>query len=379
MTPMPKTLLFLCLLAVSHLGIAASGKQSETIKLVSIFPRTGTFAQGLNTGTVTDSIQLAIDEINAGGGLLGRKIELIEMDSKSSPQSAREAALAAAKLDPLAVIGDQVSNLSLAMAPILQQRKILMISPLSTHADLTLVGDYIFRMCYLDADQGKVMAEFTSKTLKANTVVALTNASAKYSQELTLHFSQRFHQLGGKVVKALTYSDDQTDYHTLLEAAKAHQPDVIFIPGYTKDAGTLIRQARAMGMTSRFVGGDGWGTRLSVYAGTTSDGSYSAAHWHADDPRAISRAFAQRASRFPGAAKASTYVLAYDAVHVLAAAVRRANSLEPAKVRDALAATRNLPLVSGTLTFDKDRNPIKPVVVVRHHGGTLHFVEAIMP
>lgn len=379
MTLKLKTLLTVCLLAVCQLGAAAPAKHQDTVKLVSIFPRTGVYAQALNMGSVADSIQLAIDEINASGGLLGHKVELVEMDSKSSPQSARDAASAAAALKPLAVIGDQVSNLSLAMAPVLQQRKILMISPLSTHADLTMVGDYIFRMCYLDSDQGKAMAEFARKRLRANSVVTLTNASAKYSQDLTLHFSQRLHQLGGTVLAELTYSDDQTDYRVMLEAAKRHHPDVIFIPGYTKDAGTLIKQARDMGIRAHFVGGDGWGSRLSVYAGAASDGSYSAAHWHAGDPRAISREFAQRASRFPGATKVSTYVLAYDSVQVLAAAVRRANSLDPARVRDELAATRNLPLVSGTITFDKNRNPIKPVVVVRHQGGDLHFVEAITP
>lgn len=351
----------------------------DKVVLATIFPRSGTLGTSLYPVQFSEAVRLAVDEINERGGLLGRKVEIIEFDSQSTALGARAAAMAALKAEPLAVIGERISSLSLVVAPIMQNAGVPMITPISTHPQVTRVGDYIFRMCYTDAFQGKVMAQFARNRLKAQTAVVLVNVSQKYSEELARSFVAHFKASGGNVSLVGEYLQDSSDFTALLTKVKPLKPDVLFIPGYAKDAGALMRHARALGLATPFLGGDGWGNEIDAYAGPAVAGSYRAVHWHRDDPAPLSRDFIKRFERRMGPIHSDLEALAYDAVQTLADAVRRANSLDRGRVRDALAATSKLPLVTGLLSFDAERNAQKPIVILRHEAGRTVFVESITP
>ncbi len=369
---------WLAMLAALGLGAAAPCRAgAQVLRVVTIFPRSGSMATGLSPLKMTEGVRLAVDEINQRGGILGRQVELIELDSQSTPLAAKAAAMAAVKLQPLAVIGDRISSLSLAIAPILQEAKIIMITPLSTHPGVTQIGDYIFRMCLTDSFQGKALAQFAHADLKLHDAAILTNASQKYSAELSRQFGARFRQLGGRIVFEGDYLQDTSDFSVLLEQVKARAPSLLFIPGYAKDAGALMRQARQMGINAVFLGGDGWGMAIRDYAGPAITGSYHLAHWHRDLPSPASLAFVQRFQRRFGKIKSDGEVMAYDAMFLLADAARRANSAEPARVRDALAATDALAGITGTIRFDAQRNPIKSAAIVREDEAGVVFFKVV--
>ncbi len=277
------------------------------------------------------------------------------------------------------MIGDRVSSLSLVLAPIMQAAGIPMISPTSTHPDVTLAGDYIFRVCAIDAFQGRILAEFASRELHANSAVVLTNASAKYSVDLSHNFMVQFRAGGGHILAEADYLQDATDFAPLLDKVAALAPAVLFIPGYERDAGMLMRQARARGVRAVFLGGDGWGAGTRALAGPAIVGSYRAAQWQRDDPGALSQAFVKRFEQEYGAVTGDGEALAYDAVMLLADAVGRANSLAAPDIRRALAATRRLPLVTGTVTIDANRDPQRPMVIVRYDSDSMHYVKSIAP
>lgn len=367
------------LVLICVLGLAGQARAAEPVRIALLIPHSGTLATGIRASKVPSSVQMAVEEVSRKGGLQGRPIELIELDTASTPLNARAAAREAVRLGVIAVIGDSKSTMALAIAPVLQQAGIVMISPNSTHPDLTAVGDYIFRLSFVDSFQGRVMAQFARDDLKAASAVVLTNISARYSEELSRHFIEQFEARGGKVSMVGEYLQDASDFAPMLARVKALKPDVLFIPGYARDAGALMRQARAMSITSVVLGGDGWGARAYDYGGAAVVGSYHTAHWHRGDPSPMSRDFVRRFERRLGPISTDAEALYYDAVHVLADAVRRARSLDPARVRDALRRTRGLVRVTGTISFDAGRNARKGVAVVRNDGERTVFVRSVAP
>lgn len=367
------------LLALALAAGCAWGQARETVRIVTIFPKSGVLATGAAPNSIEPGVQFAVDEINDAGGLAGRKLELVQLDSKSTPLGARAAALEAIRLRPLAVIGERVSSLSLVIAPILQKAGVLMITPNSTHPDVTRAGDHIFRICYLSAAQGRGMAEFARARLHASSAAVLTNVSQKYSEELAQHFMTHFAALGGRLVHQGDYMQDASDFSAQLARVKAARPDVLFIPGYARDAGLLLRQAGQMGIDAIVLGGDAWGEAVTAYSGNRIDGSYRSAHWSAGDPSPASRQFVARFEQRTALPATEGRALSHDAVQLLADAVRRAGSLDRARVRDALAATSNLVLATGTINFDRERNVKRQVVVLRYDHGLPVYVTAIAP
>lgn len=351
----------------------------EVVKIATIYPLSGTYSTGLRQPKIAQSVALAVEALNQQGGLLGRKIEVLEFDSRSTPLGARAAAHAAARSKPLAVIGDRYSTMSLAIAPVLQRDGIIMISPTSTHIDLTRAGDYIFRTCFLDAAQGQALANLALKKLNLRRAVVLTNVNTKSSESLSRDFIERFVHGGGQVLMQGEYTQDRADFGPLLTKVKNLHPDMILVPGYSKDSGMLIRQARSIGIDAVFFGGDGWGEAIREYAGEAIVGSYSTAHWHRSSSRPISQEFVSRFEKRHGPLHSEDEALVFDAVMTLADAVRRANSLDVTKVRDELARTKNLPLISGDLSFDRDRNAIKPVAILRYFKKHTEQFDLINP
>ncbi len=258
------------------------------------------------------------------------------------------------------MLGDVASSHSLAAAPICQAEKIPMISPSSTNPRVTQVGDYIFRVCFLDTFQGAVMAKFANDTLKVRDVAILVDVRSDYSVGLQTFFGQSFKKLGGKIVSEQSYSQGDSDFRAQLTAIKAANPQAIYVPGYYTEVGTIVHQARELGITVPFLGSDGWDSpKLWEIGGKALNGCYFSNHYATDDPSPVVQKFVTdyqaKYKQLPDALAA----LAYDAARILADAMTRAGSTDGEKVRDAIASTKDFPGVTGNISINQERNAVK--------------------
>jgi len=303
--------------------------------------------------------QLAVDEINEKGGVRKHQLRLVIFDNKSTALHSREAANKAVLRGVVGVVGAVWSTHSLAVAPVLQRNGIPMVSPGSTAPEVTQVGDYIFRTCYTDKFQGKLMADFAYHSTDHRRAAVLTNISETYSKILSRYFSANFEANGGLIVFKGGYKGSAVDFEDILTPMINHKPDVIFVPGYSQDSGLIIKQARKIGIKAIFMGGDAWETAVAQFAGQALDGSYFSTFWHPNVHYPRNRKFLARYTANYGELKISAYVpLAYDAVWLLTDAIQRSGSIKPERIRDALAATREFQGATGKFTFDANGDPI---------------------
>jgi branched-chain amino acid transport system substrate-binding protein len=376
---------FLAALAVSLFLTGCNKPSSETaansdvIKIGEYASLTGseaTFGQSSHKGSA-----LAIDDLNAAGGVLGKKIQLLTEDDQSQ---AGQPATVVRKLissdGVVAILGEVASSRSLEAAPICQENKISMISPASTNPKVTEVGDYIFRVCFIDPFQGTVMANFARKTLKLQNAAVLVESSSDYSVGLAKFFKQRFIADGGKIVAEENYSHGDKDFSAQLTAIKAANPDGIFVPGYYTEVGLIALQARQLGITVPLFGGDGWeSSALVPIGGKALEGCYFSTHFSPDstapEVRNFVKEFEAKYHETPDAMAA----LGYDSAMILADAMKRAGTTDGAKVRDALAATKDFPGVTGKITIDANRNASKPAVILEIKNGQFKYVETVAP
>jgi branched-chain amino acid transport system substrate-binding protein len=326
-------------------------------------------------------VRLAVEEINASGGVLGKKIRLITEDDQGR---AEEAASVVTKLitsdNVIALVGENSSNQSLAAAPIAQSAKVPMISPSSTNPNVTKKGDYIFRVCFTDPYQGKALATFVRNSLKLTNAAILRDNKNDYSVGLAEVFRNQFTAMGGKIVAEQSYAGGDTDFRPQLTSIRAAKPDVLFIPGFYTEVGQIAIQARDLGITQPMVGGDGWDSPTVItIGGKAVEGCYFSDHYFFDEPRpAVQRFVAEIRKRYGHNPEANA-ALGYDAVRILADAMRRAGSLDRKAIRDQIAATKGYQGVSGVITMGPDRDPIKPVAMIKIEGGTTKFAGWIQP
>lgn len=331
--------------------------------------------------TTRQGIELAAEEINAAGGINGQRLRLLVEDDRGKPEEART--VVTKLIDQqgvVAVLGEVASKNSLAAAPICQARGIPMLSPSSTNEEVTRKGDFIFRVCFVDSFQGYVMARFASENLKARTAAVLWDNGSDYSKGLSSVFKSDFQKMGGRIVADVTYAAGDVDFSSQLTRIRAAQPDVIYVPGYYTEVALIGRKARELGITVPLLGGDGWDSEnLLKRAGAALDGCYFSSHYSSDTGSPVVerfvRSFQERYSTMPNALAA----LGYDATWILAEAMKRAGSLEPRKIRDALAATRDYPGVTGQITINEERNAVKPAVVLQVKNGAFRYVTTIQP
>jgi branched-chain amino acid transport system substrate-binding protein len=327
-----------------------------------------TFGQSTHNGII-----LAVDEINGGGGVNGRKIRVITEDDQSKSE---EAANAVTKLisqnNVIAVLGEVASSASLAAAPICQSNKVPMITPSSTNERVTQVGDYIFRMCFIDPYQGEAMANYLSRQLNMKRAAVLIDVKSDYSTGLAANFERVFVANGGQIVAKQSYAQGDSDFRSQLTALRSGNPEVIFVPGYYNDIGQIAIQARDLGMQMPLAGGDGWESpKLIEIGGKALEGCFYSNHYHTDDPSPSVREFVQKYRERFGAAPDSLAALGYDATRVLAEAIKRAGTTDGPKLRDAIANTKNFPGVTGVITLGPDRNPIgKKLAILEIKNGT---------
>ena len=337
---------------------------------------TATFALSGKNGA-----RLAADEINRAGGVLGKRVELLVEDDRGE---ASEAASAVSKLiardHVVALIGEFASSRTLAAAPIAQAEKVPMISPSSTNVEVTKKGDYIFRACFIDSYQGKVLASFARETLKAATAAVLVDAKSDYSVGLAEAFRRDFLAAGGRVLADMKYTEGDNDFSAQLTALKPLGVDVVVVPGYYTDAGLIARQATSLGLKAVLLGADGWDSpKLVEIGGAAMEGAYFSNHYSVDDPSPVVRAFVETYKRAYAAEPDSIAALSYDAARVLFDAMRRAGSTEGKRLRDALAETKDFAGVTGKITMDENRNPVKSAVVLKIENGRFRFAASIAP
>jgi branched-chain amino acid transport system substrate-binding protein len=325
--------------------------------------------------------ELAFEELNAAGGLLGRKVRLITEDDQSKPEEAGTVVTKLINQDGVvAVLGQVASSHSLAAAPICQNNQIPMVSPSSTNPRVTQVGDYIFRVCFIDPFQGAVMAKFAANTLNAKRVAILVDVRSDYSVGLQTFFRQQFKQLGGEIISEQSYSQGDSDFRAQLTQIKAQNPDAIYVPGYYTEVGTIARQAKELGITVPLLGGDGWDSqKLFEIGGESVVGSYISNHYSVDDPSPAIQKFVRDYETKYGAKPDALAALGYDAAKILADAIARAGSTNGDKIRDALAATKDFKGVTGNITINSDRNAVKPAVVLKVDNGKFSYVETVQP
>ncbi len=366
-----------CILFWSMVLQPLSAEDGAPVKLGAIFAGSGNAAVYGRSGF--EAFRYAVQEVNLQGGLLGRHVEPIEFDNRSTGAGSQLAAEEAVKAGVIGVIGSDWSLFSLSVAKVLQDARIPMITPVSTHPEVTLTGDYIFRACFLDSFQGRVMADFALDHLNAVSAVALTNTSSKYSMGLVHYFMDQFQQRG-RILWEGDYAQGITDFGAHLDRVSALDPDVVFIPGYDRESAYAIAQARKRGMKQIFIGGDTWNKRLYKYGGKAIDGSYFSEHWHKGVAKEKSRAFVKRYLEKQGEINSSFVPLTVDAVNLFTAAARRAASIEPSKIRQALAETKAFKGITGTITFDKNGDPIgKMAVILKFDSNNIVYDRTIEP
>jgi branched-chain amino acid transport system substrate-binding protein len=328
----------------------------------------------------TNGIKMAADEANAAGGINGKQIELDVQDDRSDPSEAATIVTKFVTQDGVnAILGEVASSRSIAAAPIAQNAKIPMLTPSSTNPEVTKKGDYIFRSCFIDPVQGAAIAQFAARTLKAKRAAIMVDRKNDYSTGLETVIKATFTRMGGEMVQTQSYQAGDQDFNAQITSIKGANPDVIFVPGYYGDVALFAKQARDKGVTVPLVGGDGWDAKqLYEIGGKALNGCYFTNHYspYDTDPAVVKFVtdYKARYGSIPDALAAT----AYDAAKIMFDAIKRASSLDGKAIRDSLAATKDFPGVTGRVTFNSDRDAVKPIVMIEiKDGGTYAVRERV--
>lgn len=399
-----RTRRILALVCIGWVAIATAGcggkAENELVigEYGSLTGNDATFGQSTKNG-----VDLAMTELakNDQGRIGGLKVRIVVEDDQGR---AEEAATAVQKLvnqdRVVAVLGEVASSRSLAGAPICQQDGVPMITPSSTNPRVTQVGDYIFRMCFLDDFQAHVMAQFAAQNLDLKRVAILKDTKSDYSVGLAQFFTQSFASMGGTIVAEQAYTAGDQDFRAQLTAIKARDPQAIFVPGYYTEAGLIARQARELGIKVPLLGGDGWESEeLIGIGGSALNGCYYSNHWALDKPDPKLQAFLKEYRDAYNSDPDAIGGLAYDAAHVLFQSLRKLSDQDPEtfanlssshagtegrkaaekKLRDLIATTTDFAGVTGTITLDENRNASKPAVVLAIKDGKKVYDTTIYP
>lgn len=373
-----RTALWLAL-ATSVAGLSGCGGQTSAIKIGEYGSMTGTTADfGITTH---NGIMLAADQINARGGVLNRQVQIVLQDDRGDPAEARTAVTRLIDLDKVvAILGEVASSRSIAAGGVCQARKIPMVSPSSTNPKVTQGRDYVFRICFTDDFQGAVCAKFAAASLKLRKAAILRDVKNDYSVGLADSFAKTFTKMGGSIVEDESYSEGDKDFSSQLTAIRAKNPQIIFVPGYYTEVALIARRARQLGIKAPMLGGDGWDSSVLVKnAGDALEGCYFSNHFSPESKDPAVQRFVNEYRRKYNTTPNALAALGYDAAHILLAAISKAGSTQGSKVRDALAATTAFPGVTGRISIDKNRNAVKPAVIIQIQGARFVPVETIAP
>lgn len=370
-----KTLVAVVLSTMTLAACSSGTAASSTVKLGLNYELSGdvsTYGAGLVQG-----IEMAVAEINAAGGVLGKQIELVKADNKSQTDEAANVSARLATRDKVvAILGPATSGNVKAALPAAQENKVPLISASATADDVTLdsngkVREYVFKTCFSDSFQGVTMANFAFNELKFTKAAILRDNTSDYSKGLTKSFTETFTKLGGSIVGEQAYQAKDSDFKTLLTSIKAANPEVLFVPGYYEEVGLIIKQARELGLNVPVLGADGFDSpKLLEIAGAQAlENVYYSNHYTSSDttPEVVKfkEAFNKKTGKDPDAFNA----LGYDMAYMVADAIKRAGAADPVKLKEALAATKDFKGITGNLTMDAFHNPIKAVTILKVENG----------
>ena len=325
---------------------------------------------------------MAVEEINNAGGVLGKKIDLTVEDNQTKQGQTTTIARKLISQDHVvALVGEVASSKTLEAAPVAQEAKIPLIATAATNPKVTQVGDYIFRVCFIDDFQAVVIARFVLEKLHKTKVAFMTDVKQDYSVGLTQFAKDYFLKNGGQVVKEQSYSSGDKDFRAQLTDIKSANPDVIIITGYYPEVSLIVREGRQLGIKAAFCGGDGWdGASLIPVGGKAIEGSYFSNHFSTEDKSAAVQEFVTKyKKKYNNKLPDAFAALGYDAVNLLADAIKRAGGTDPEKLRDAIANTKDFPGVTGKITINPERNANKSAVIITIKDGALHYFETIEP
>ncbi len=328
---------------------------------------------------VANGAGLAIEQIQAEGGVLGAPVKLVVRDTRSEPGAAAAAVRELADTGVVAVIGEVTSERTLEAATVAAELGLPLISPGATHADVTKAGPSIFRVCYADPFPGIVMSKFAS-SIGAGRAAVLYDPENPYSRALAEIFANDFIERGGEVVARETFATGALDFTQQLAVIKKQQPEIIFLPSYFVEAASIIRQARREGIDATFLGTDGWESPQFLEAGGTDvNNTYFASHFSVDADSARTREFVTAYQGKFGRPPEALAALGYDAVRFTVDGIRRAGKTDRTDLVAALAATTEFPGVTGDIRLDAERNPAKSAIVIRVEEGKFTYLETVMP
>ncbi|MBI4854228.1 MAG: ABC transporter substrate-binding protein [Acidobacteria bacterium] len=354
-------------------------KSGDTIKIGEYGSLTGekaTFGQSTKKG-----IELAQEEINKAGGLLGKQVEIIVEDTRGLPQESTTVVQKLIDKDKvIAVLGEVASTNSLAGGAVCQEKQVPMITPSSTNADVTKIGDQIFRVCFVDDFQGEVMAKFAANTLKVKKIAILRDNGSDYSKGLSNFFEQTFKKLGGEIIAIESFQDKDSDFSAQLTKLKGLKPEALYVPGYYTQAGQIAQQARKNGITVPIMGGDGWDSQTLFDIGKDAlNGCYISNHYTIEDPDPDVQKFITSFKAKFGETPDALAALAYDAAKIMFDSIKRAGSTDKKAIRDAIAQTKDFKGVTGVITIGANRDAVKSAVILEIQDGKYKFKESVKP
>ncbi len=355
-----------------------------TIKIGLVSPLTGdikTFGESVKNGFL-----LAIEEANSKGGLLNKKIVPVITDDKNDPTEAANAGAKLINQDRVKfIIGGVTSKCAIPLSEIAQNNSVLMVTPTATNPKVTRREDgtrktFVFRACFIDPFQGNVAAKFVSENLKAKRAAVLYDIGNDYTKGLAEFFREAFQKGGGIISVYESYSKDDVDFSALLTKVKSDNPDVLFLPDYYNKVALIAKQARQMGIRAILLGGDGWDSPDMVkIAGEAIEGGYFTNHYSPDDPRPEVQEWVRKYEEKFRVKPDALGTLAYDATNLLLEAIRRANSEDVVKVRDALQNIKRFKSISGEISIDEYGDPVKNAVILQFREGKQVFVTTVTP
>ncbi|QGU95667.1 ABC transporter substrate-binding protein [Clostridium bovifaecis] len=373
-------------------AVTGCGKSTQTsssdakgIKVGLNFELSGnvaTYGQGLVQG-----IELAFEEINKAGGVLGKQVEAIKVDNKSeSAESANVATKLATRDKVVAILGPATSGNTKGAAPVAVQNKVPLISASATADDVTVdqngkVREFIFKTCFSDSFQGVIMANFAYQDLGKKNAVLLVDNASDYSKGLSKSFKETFEKFGGKILSEEAYQSKETNFKAVLTNIKGLNPDVIYLPGYYEEVGLIVKQARELGINVPILGGDGYESpKLAELAGKTAlNEVYFTNHYSSKDnsPEVVKfqKAFKDKYNKEPDAFNA----LGYDLAYFYADALKRAGEADPIKLKEAIAATKDFKGITGTISIDENHNPVKSITILQMKNGEQNFLKKLDP
>ncbi len=368
-------------------GTAEENQATEAEKIavgINVELSGGVASYGSNA---RDGAVLAIEEINAAGGVLGMQLEPIIRDCKSTADEAMSVSAALAGENIVAQIGPLTSGDVQGSTPVMMENKIPLIAPAATAANVTVddkTGEtkaYIFRVCFIDPFQGTLMAQYAADELGAKNAAIYADTSSDYAKGLAEYFKKTFVEKGGTIVAEEGFVKDDRDFNATLTKIRSKNPDFIYVPGYYQEVAPLIKQARELGIAAPIGGGDGWDSpdMVSVAGGDALNNTFFTNHYSSQDtdPKIVAfvEAFKAKYDKEPDAFAA----LGYDSVQLLVQGIKDANAADSVKIAEALAKITNFEGITGKMSIDEQHNPVKAGVIIEFKDGVQVVRTRIQP